>query len=59
MFRLVLGQKLDPLNPPTGHGLVLVAFLAWVGLCAAGLSPSCYAPLEAYLALSTYSHLAL
>ena len=59
MFRLMLGQKLDPLNPQTRHGIVLVAFLAWIGLGADGLSSACYGPEEAYLALGTHSHLAL
>ena len=27
-----LGKSLDPLNPATRHSMVLVAFLAWVGL---------------------------
>lgn len=59
LFRLVLGQKLDPLNPQTRHNIVLVAFLAWIGLGADGLSSACYGPEEAYLALGPHSHLAL
>ena len=37
----------------------LVAFLAWVGLGADGLSSSCYGPEEAYLALGDERFLAL
>jgi len=38
---------------------VLVAFLAWIGLGADGLSSSCYGPSEAYLALGEHTHFAL
>jgi hypothetical protein len=37
----------------------LVAFLAWIGLGADGLSSSCYGPEEAFLALGEHTHLAL
>ena len=59
MRRLLFGQKLDPLNPQTRHHIVLVAFLAWIGLGADGLSSACYGPEEAFLALGTHSHMAL
>ncbi|TPW11233.1 MAG: hypothetical protein FD129_1717 [bacterium] len=36
-----------------------MAFLAWVGLGADGLSSSCYGPEEAYLALRGHVHLAI
>lgn len=39
--------------------MVLVAFLAWIGLGADGLSSSCYGPEEAFLALGTHTHLGL
>ena len=51
-----------PLDPFSGHGrkhLTLVAFLAWVGLGADGLSSSCYGPEEAFLALGAHTHLGL
>ena len=41
------------------HQISLVAFLAWVGLGADGLSSSAYGPEEAYLALGTHYFLAL
>ena len=41
------------------HRLSLVAFLAWVGLGADGLSSSAYGPEEAFRALGRHSYLAL
>ena len=46
--RAVLGDPKDPLSPTIFHQLSLMAFLAWVGLGADGLSSSCYGPEEAY-----------
>lgn len=57
--RLLIGKKLDPLDESTRKHIVLVAFLAWVGLGADGLSSSCYGPEEAFLALGHNDHLAL
>ncbi len=59
MFRLVLGQKLDPLNPQTRHGIVLVAFLAWIGFGAGGFSSAFYGPEEPYLAPGPHPPLAV
>ncbi len=56
---ILLGKSLDPLNPATRHSIVLVAFLAWIGLGADGLSSSCYGPEEAFLALGTHTQLGL
>jgi amino acid transporter len=53
-----LGKSLDPLKPVARHS-VLVAFLAWIGLGADGLSSSCYGPEEAFLALGTHTQLGL
>jgi len=39
--------------------MVLMAFFAWIGLGADGLSSSCYGPEEAFLALGTHTHLGL
>ena len=55
----IFGRKLDPLRPQTRRHIVLVSFLAWVGLGADGLSSSCYGPAEAFLALGAHPHLAL
>ena len=56
---IVLGKALDPLKSETRHSLALVAFLAWVGLGADGLSSSAYGPEETFRALGDYSHLGL
>ena len=56
---LVLGKALDPFKSETRHSLVLVAFLAWVGLGADGLSSSAYGPEETFRALGTHTHLGL
>jgi len=55
----VVGRARDPLDPHVFHQISLVAFLAWVGLGADGLSSSCYGPEEAYRALATHHFLAL
>src|SRR5215468_8886665 len=51
LFRLFIGQPKDPLDPNVFHQVSLMAFLAWVGLGADGLSSACYGPEEAFLAL--------
>jgi hypothetical protein len=56
---IVFGKPLDPFNKETRRHVVLVAFLAWIGLGADGLSSSCYGPEEAFLALGAHRHLGL
>ena len=56
---ILLGKPKDPLDPKVFHQISLVAFLAWVGLGADGLSSSAYGPEEAYLALGEHFYLAL
>lgn len=56
---LFWGKPKDPLDPRVFHNLSLIAFFAWVGLGADGLSSSCYGPEEAFLALGNYTHLAI
>ncbi|HEY4542409.1 MAG TPA: APC family permease [Noviherbaspirillum sp.] len=56
---LVLGKALDPLQPETRHSLALVAFLAWVGLGADGLSSSSYGPEYTFRALGNHADLGL
>ncbi|MHB8347257.1 MAG: APC family permease [Acidiferrobacterales bacterium] len=48
---VVLGPPRDPLSPETRQHITLIAFLAWVGLGADGLSSSCYGPEESFRAL--------
>jgi len=55
----VVGAPLDPLSRKTRHNLALVAFFAWVGLGADGISSSCYGPEEAFKALGEQTHLGL
>lgn len=55
----IIGPARDPLAPETHHSMALVAFMAWVGLGADGLSSANYGPEEAFLALGDHTHLAL
>lgn len=55
----LLGRPLDPINQKTRQSVALVAFLAWVGLGADGLSSSAYGPEEAFKALGTHTHFGL
>src|SRR3982751_1333249 len=56
---VVFGKRKNPLDPHVFHNLSLIAFFAWVGLGADGLSSSCYGPEEAFLTLGRYTHLAI
>ena len=57
--QILFGHPLNPFNPAILRHISLVAFLAWVGLGADGLSSSCYGPEEAYMALGTHTYFAL
>lgn len=57
--KAVIGAPLNPFNPQMMRHVSLIAFLAWIGLGADGLSSSCYGPEETYVALGTHTHLAL
>ncbi|HKY01151.1 MAG TPA: APC family permease [Burkholderiales bacterium] len=59
MRKLVLGKPLDPFSAVSREHIALVAFFAWVGLGADGLSSACYGPAEAFLALGEHKHLGL
>src|SRR4029450_10971310 len=56
---IIFGAPLDPLSKETRRHVVLVAFLASLGLGADGLSSSCYGPEEAFLALGEHRQLGL
>jgi amino acid transporter len=56
---IILGKALDPMKSETRHSMALVAFLAWVGLGADGLSSSAYGPEETFRALGGHTHLGL
>src|SRR3989442_6606169 len=55
----LFGKPLDPLDKKTRRHIALVAFFAWVGLGADGISSSCYGPEEAIRALGAPTHLGL
>ena len=57
--RVIIGAPRDVTDPKIFHHLSLVAFLAWVGLGADGLSSSAYGPEEAYKALGPHAHLSV
>src|SRR3954464_13481950 len=56
--QLLLGHPLNPFNPSILRHVSLIAFFAWIGLGADGLSSSCYGPEQAYIALGQHTHLA-
>ncbi|MFP5258989.1 MAG: amino acid transporter, partial [Acidobacteriota bacterium] len=56
---IVIGKSLNLADQSIFHHLSLIAFFAWVGLGADGLSSSCYGPAEAYLALGNHIYLAI
>lgn len=57
--RTILGERRDVNDPHALHKISLIAFLAWVGLGADGLSSSAYGPEEAFRALGEHHYLAL
>lgn len=57
--KLFLGPARNLHDPYIGHHISLIAFLAWVGLGADGLSSSAYGPEEAYRALGSHTYLAV
>jgi len=57
--RFLLGKPRNILDPHLFQSISLVAFLAWVGLGADGLSSSSYGPEEAFKALGQHTYLAV
>src|SRR3954469_25129866 len=57
--RLVLGGPKDLEDPHLFRHISLIAFLAWVGLGADGLSSSAYGPEEAFKNLGEHTYLAV
>jgi hypothetical protein len=55
--RLLFGPPRDLADHRLFHRLSVVAFLAWVGLGADGLSSSCYGPEETFRALGPHTYL--
>lgn len=56
---IVIGKPLDLADTSLYHRVSLVAFLAWVGLGADGLSSSCYGPAETFANLGEHRYLAV
>jgi amino acid transporter len=56
---LLFGTARDPLDKETRRHISLVAFMAWIGLGADGISSSCYGPEEAFLALGINKEMAI
>src|SRR5260221_9425594 len=57
--RMFVGKPRDVKDSALAHKLSLIAFLAWVGLGADGLSSSAYGPEEAYRQLGQHTYLAI
>ncbi len=57
--RVLVGKPKDVEDPHIFHKISLVAFLAWIGLGADGLSSSAYGPDEAFRRLGTHTELAV
>jgi amino acid transporter len=55
----VIGRARDIKDPNLFHKLSLIAFFAWVGLGADGLSSANYGPEESFLSLGSHSHLGI
>jgi hypothetical protein len=57
--RALFGKPRDIFDPKTYHHISLIAFLAWVGLGADGLSSSAYGPEESFRTLGDHHFLAV
>ena len=56
--RRLLGGRRNPFDPKVYQHISLIAFFAWVGMGADGISSANYGPEEAYLALKNATFLA-
>jgi amino acid transporter len=56
---LFIGKSRDLKDSGIFHKISLIAFFAWIGLGADGLSSSCYGPQEAFLALGSHTYLSV
>ncbi len=57
--KAILGEEKNVRDPRIFYKISLIAFFAWVGLGADGLSSANYGPPEAFLSLGDHRHLAL
>ncbi len=58
MLRVLIGAPRNVRDPNVYHHISLIAFLAWVGLGADGLSSSAYGPDESFRAIGEHHYLA-
>jgi amino acid transporter len=56
---ILIGDARNVQEPGLFHKLSLIAFFAWIGLGADGLSSSCYGPEQTFLALQGHTYLAI
>lgn len=56
---LFIGGAHNPYDSSMFKNISLIAFFAWVGLGADGLSSSCYGPQETFLALGSHVYLSI
>lgn len=56
---IFLGRSRNIKDSKIFHKISLIAFFAWIGLGADGISSSCYGPEEAFLALGNNAHLSI
>jgi amino acid transporter len=57
MKNFFIGKAIKPNDPKVFHNISLIAFFAWVGLGADGLTSSCYGPAELFVTLNQYKFL--
>ena len=57
--RAIIGAPRSVKDPSIFHRISLIAFMAWVGLGADGLSSSAYGPEEAFRAVGDHAYLAI
>ena len=56
---ILIGRARDLHDRGLFHQMSLIAFFAWIGLGADGISSSCYGPQEAFLALGQHTYLSV
>lgn len=57
--RILIGKSRNLNDKSIFHKLSLIAFFAWVGLGADGITSSCYGPSEAFQVLASHQALSL
>jgi amino acid transporter len=57
--KLVMGEARSLTDPALFHKLSLIAFFAWVGLGADGITSSCYGPEEAFRTFGAHIYLSI